>query len=78
MWDGNATGVYTYNKGDGGVNGTGRSDKTVQYRNSFGNLHVAIQAQLKTDDFMYDIVDVSRSVLAKHFGMKVLIVLHKE
>ena len=62
VWDGNAAGVYTYNKGDGGVNGTGRSDKTVQYRNSFGNLHVAIQAQLKTDDFYTcDIVDISRS-----------------
>jgi outer membrane pore protein F len=33
VWDGNAAGVYTYNKDDGAVNGTGRGDKLLQYRN---------------------------------------------
>ncbi|BAJ03584.1 porin [Shewanella violacea] len=51
VWDGNAAGVYTYNKADGAVNGTGRGDKVVQYRNSFGDVSFAIQAQLKHDTF---------------------------
>ena len=50
-WDGNASGTYTYNKGDGSVNGTGRGDKTVQYRNSFGDFSFGLQAQLKNDTF---------------------------
>ncbi|MFV7667166.1 porin [Shewanella algae] len=54
VWDGNAAGVYTYNKDDGAINGTGRGDKTVQYRNSFGDFSFAIQTQLKHDDFLMD------------------------
>ncbi|QWV05877.1 porin [Pseudoalteromonas shioyasakiensis] len=60
VWDGNAAGVYTYNKDDGAVNGTGRGDKVLQYRNTWGNFHLALQAQLKSDDFYTcDIVDIS-------------------
>jgi predicted porin len=51
VWDGNTAGVYTYNKDDGAVNGVGRGDKTVQYRNSFGDVSFAIQAQLKNSSF---------------------------
>ncbi|ABZ77281.1 porin Gram-negative type [Shewanella halifaxensis HAW-EB4] len=51
VWDGNASGTYTYNKADGAINGTGRGDKTVQYRNAFGDFSFAIQAQLKQDTF---------------------------
>ncbi|ACA87355.1 porin [Shewanella woodyi] len=51
VWDGNASGTYTYNKADGAVNGTGRGDKVVQYRNSFGDVSFALQAQLKNDTF---------------------------
>ena len=39
VWDGNAAGVYTYNKDDGAVNGTGRGDKVLQYRNTWGDFH---------------------------------------
>ncbi|RLV60331.1 porin [Parashewanella curva] len=53
IWDGLAAGVYTF-KGDGGVNGVGRSDQTIQYRNTFGNLSVAIQAQVKENSFSID------------------------
>lgn len=52
VWDGNAAGVYTYNRADGAVNGVGRGDKTVQYRNSFGNVSIAVQTQLKHDTFV--------------------------
>jgi outer membrane pore protein F len=51
VWDGNTAGVYTYNKDDGAVNGVGRGDKTVQYRNSFGDISFAVQAQLKNSAF---------------------------
>ncbi len=51
VWDGNAAGVYTFNKGDGAVNGVGRGDKTIQYRNSIGDLSFAVQVQLKNDAF---------------------------
>ena len=51
VWDGNASGTYTYNKADGAVNGTGRGDNTVQYRNTFGDFSFAVQAQLKQDSF---------------------------
>ncbi|WP_028768250.1 porin [Shewanella fidelis] len=54
VWDGNASGTYTYNKADGAVNGTGRGDKTVQYRNAFGDFSFALQAQLKQDEFEVD------------------------
>ncbi|QQX78831.1 porin [Shewanella sp. KX20019] len=50
-WDGNASGTYTLNKADGAINGTGRGDKTVQYRNAFGDFSFAVQAQLKQDSF---------------------------
>ncbi|WP_133407503.1 porin [Parashewanella tropica] len=53
IWDGLAAGVYTF-KSDGGVNGVGRSDQTIQYRNTFGNLSVAVQAQVKENDFKID------------------------
>ncbi|WP_394204028.1 porin [Shewanella waksmanii] len=51
VWDGNASGTYTYNKADGAINGTGRGDKTVQYRNAFGDFSFALQAQLKQNSF---------------------------
>ncbi|MCL1065383.1 porin [Shewanella olleyana] len=51
VWDGDASGTYTFNKGDGSVNGTGRGDKTIQYRNAFGDFSFAVQAQLKQDEF---------------------------
>ncbi len=50
-WDGNASGTYTYNKADGAINGTGRGDNTVQYRNAFGDVSFALQVQLKQDSF---------------------------
>ncbi|WOT05636.1 porin [Shewanella youngdeokensis] len=48
VWDGNASGTYTYNKSDGAINGTGRGDKSIQYRNRWGNLSIAVQMQLKS------------------------------
>lgn len=51
VWDGNAAGVYTYNKDDGAINGVGRGDKVVQYRNAFGDVSFAVQAQLKNSSF---------------------------
>lgn len=47
VWDGNASGTYTYNKSDGAINGVGRGDKIIQYRNSFGDFSLAVQMQLK-------------------------------
>ena len=51
VWDGNTAGVYTYNKDDGAVNGSGRGDKTLQYRNSFGDVSITVQTQLKNSTF---------------------------
>lgn len=51
VWDGNTAGVYTFNKDDGAVNGVGRGDKTVQYRNAFGDFSFVVQAQLKNSSF---------------------------
>ncbi|MDN3377933.1 MULTISPECIES: porin [unclassified Pseudoalteromonas] len=51
VWDGNAAGVYTYNKDDGAINGTGRGDKLLQYRNNYGDLSIAAQVQFKNNDF---------------------------
>lgn len=51
VWDGNAAGVYTYNKDDGAVNGTGRGDKTLQYRNSYNDFDFSVQTQLKNSAF---------------------------
>ncbi|WP_299494222.1 porin [uncultured Shewanella sp.] len=50
-WDGNTSGTYTYNAADGSVNGTGRADKAVQYRNAFGDFSFALQGQLKQDTY---------------------------
>nr|WP_306288019.1 porin [Pseudoalteromonas sp. WY3] len=51
VWDGNAAGVYTYNKDDGAVNGTGRGDKTLQYRNTYNDFEFSVQTQLKNSEF---------------------------
>lgn len=51
VWDGNAAGVYTYNKDDGAINGTGRGDKLLQYRNSYGDFSFATQVQFKNNNF---------------------------
>ena len=60
VWDGNAAGVYTYNKDDGAVNGTGRGDKLIQYRNSYNNLSFTLQAQLKNSEFYTcDVSDIT-------------------
>lgn len=60
VWDGNAAGVYTYNKDDGAVNGTGRGDKLIQYRNSYNDFSFAVQAQLKNSEFYTcDVDDIS-------------------
>ncbi|MGB1293295.1 MAG: porin [Pseudoalteromonas sp.] len=62
VWDGNAAGVYTYNKDDGAINGTGRGDKLLQYRNSYGDLSIAAQVQFKNNDFYTcDIEAISES-----------------
>lgn len=50
VWGGEATGAYTYD-GDGGVDGTGRADKAIVYRNQFGQISIGLQAQLKQDSF---------------------------
>ncbi|MCL1123911.1 porin [Shewanella surugensis] len=50
-WDGNTSGTYSYNAADGSVNGTGRADKAVQYRNAFGDFSFAVQAQLKQNSY---------------------------
>ena len=60
VWDGNAAGVYTYNKDDGAVNGTGRGDKLIQYRNSYNDLSFTLQAQLKNSEFFTcDVSDIT-------------------
>ncbi|TMN82901.1 MULTISPECIES: porin [unclassified Pseudoalteromonas] len=60
VWDGNAAGVYTYNKDDGAVNGTGRGDKLIQYRNSYNDLSLTLQAQLKNSEFYTcDVSDIT-------------------
>ncbi|GGZ25982.1 MULTISPECIES: porin [Shewanella] len=62
VWDGNAAGVYTFNKDDGAVNGVGRGDKVVQYRNSIGDVSFAVQAQLKNSSFYTcDIENITES-----------------
>jgi len=60
VWDGNAAGVYTYNKDDGAVNGTGRGDKLIQYRKSYNDLSFTLQAQLKNSEFYTcDVSDIT-------------------
>ncbi|WP_372761157.1 porin [Pseudoalteromonas sp.] len=62
VWDGNAAGVYTYNKDDGAVNGTGRGDKTLQYRNSYNDFEFSVQTQLKNSQFYTcDISNISEA-----------------
>ncbi len=58
-WASTAAGAYTFN-GDGGLNGTGRADKAIQYRNSFGNFSFAIQmqARISSDEF-FDVVEAN-------------------
>ncbi len=69
VWDGNAAGVYTYNKDDGAINGTGRGDKLLQYRNSFGDLSIAAQVQFKNNDFYTcDIEAISESACEALFN----------
>ncbi|MCL1077819.1 porin [Parashewanella spongiae] len=50
VWDGNAAGVNTF-LSDGGINGVGRSEQTIQYRNVYDNLSIALQMQIKKDSF---------------------------
>ena len=45
-WSATASGVFNFN-GDGGLSGTGRADKAVLYRNSFGDISFALQAQFR-------------------------------
>lgn len=69
VWDGNSAGVYTFNKDDGAVNGVGRGDKLVQYRNSFGDVSFAIQAQLKNSDFYTcDIENIAQDACAEEWN----------
>ncbi|MBB1270621.1 porin [Shewanella sp. SR44-3] len=73
--DGNASGTYTYNKFDGAVNGTGRGDKIVQYRNSLGEVSFAAQIQLKSEkvtlDKANDPLEVSRLDYSNTAGLGV-------
>lgn len=46
-WGGAASGAYNFN-GDGGLSGTGRAEKAVMYRNSFGDFSLALQAQFQS------------------------------
>ena len=48
VFGGRASGAYTL-KSDGGSSGTGRSDKTVSYRNRLGDFGFGIQAQLEAN-----------------------------
>ena len=50
VWDGNAAGSNTF-LSDGNVNGVGRAEQAIQYRNQFGSLSVALQMQVKHDKF---------------------------
>ena len=53
VWDGNASGTYTF-LSDGDLNGVGRAEQAIQYRNQFGGLSVALQMQVKHDEFTMD------------------------
>ncbi|MCF1456453.1 MAG: porin, partial [Shewanella sp.] len=54
VWGGNASGAYSLD-GSGGIDGVGRADKAVQYRNSFGNFSFALQAQLQSNEIEIEI-----------------------
>ena len=53
VWDGNASGTYTF-LSDGDLNGVGRAEQAIQYRNQFDGLSVALQMQVKHDEFTMD------------------------
>ncbi|MCL2915797.1 porin [Shewanella corallii] len=53
VWGGSASGAYSLD-GSGGIDGAGRADKAVQYRNSFGNFSFALQAQLQSNQIALD------------------------
>ena len=46
VWGGAAGGAYSLD-GSGGIDGTGRADKAVQYSNSFGKFSFTLQTQLQ-------------------------------
>ncbi|GLP96929.1 porin [Paraferrimonas sedimenticola] len=58
IWAGTSSGVYTFN-GDGGLNGTGRADKALQYRNEWGNFKLGLQVQARNSaDEVRDLQEV--------------------
>ena len=56
-WSSTAAGVYNFH-GDGGLSGTGRADKAVQYRKQWGNLSLALQTQLQGTSDLIDDLDL--------------------
>ncbi len=46
VWGASASGAYNFN-GDGGLSGTGRAEKAVLYRKSFGDISISLQGQLQ-------------------------------
>ncbi|MCL1039164.1 porin [Shewanella submarina] len=46
VWGGAAGGAYSLD-GSGGIDGTGRADKAIQYSNSFGRFSFTLQTQLQ-------------------------------
>jgi predicted porin len=55
-WGGHASGAYNLN-GDGGISGTGRADQAMTWRNSFGNLKIALQIQAQDEVVTVDLPD---------------------
>lgn len=53
VWGGAASGVYTLD-GSGGIDGTGRADRALQYRQQWGKLSLGLQTQLQQNS-----IDVS-------------------
>ncbi|MGF1724978.1 porin [Photobacterium nomapromontoriensis] len=49
VWGGEASGVYTFGS-NGAINGVGMADKSILYRNSFGQFSFALQTQLQQND----------------------------
>lgn len=72
VWDGNAAGVYTYNKDDGAVNGTGRGDKLIQYRSSYNDLSFHCKHSSKTVSFIPVTLVTLQNKNAKRFGMQAI------
>ena len=56
-WASMAAGVYNFN-GDGGLSGTGRAEKAVQYRKQWGDLSLAVQTQLQGTSDAIDAFDL--------------------